>query len=144
MKSLLAYLLVAVFIALAALHFYWALGGNWGFESVLPTTAQGLRILAPTTVDSLVVGTLLFLCGAFYGVLAGTLKVNLPRRLQQVTQWGIPIIFILRAVGDFQYVGFFKQVTGTEFARLDTLFLSPLCLTIGVMGLWPGFLQRKS
>jgi hypothetical protein len=33
-----------------------------------------------------------------------------------------------RAIGEFKYVGFFKRVRGSRFARRDTLLYSPLCL----------------
>ena len=44
-------------------------------------------------------------------------------------------IFLLRAVGDFRYVGFFKKVKNTAFARNDTRYYSPLCLLLGVIAL---------
>jgi hypothetical protein len=37
-----------------------------------------------------------------------------------------------RAVGEFKYVGFFKRVRGSKFARLDTLVYSPLCLLLAI------------
>ena len=41
-------------------------------------------------------------------------------------------MLIVRAIGDFKYVGFFKQRRGTRFALLDTRFYSPLALALGV------------
>jgi hypothetical protein len=38
---------------------------------------------------------------------------------------------LLRAVGEFRYVGLFKRVRGTKFAVLDTFVYSPLCLLLG-------------
>ncbi len=46
----------------------------------------------------------------------------------------IPIVFIIRAIGEFHYVGFFKQIKDTDFGQMDTLLFSPLCLVIGLMG----------
>jgi hypothetical protein len=46
--------------------------------------------------------------------------------------WAIALLFLLRAIGDFRYVGFFKSVSGTAFARWDTILFSPLCLFIAV------------
>ncbi len=48
--------------------------------------------------------------------------------------WIIPIIFILRSVGDFKYVGFFKKVKQTTFGKLDTKIYSPLSAFIGTVG----------
>jgi Protein of unknown function (DUF3995) len=46
----------------------------------------------------------------------------------------ISLLFFLRAIGDFRYVGFFKKVKQTVFARLDSKYYSPLCLFIAVCG----------
>jgi hypothetical protein len=35
-------------------------------------------------------------------------------------------------VGELRYVGFFKRVRNTSFARMDTLLYSPLSLCLGV------------
>jgi hypothetical protein len=39
---------------------------------------------------------------------------------------------LARAIGEFRYVGFFKRVRGSRFARLDTLLYSPLRLLLAV------------
>jgi hypothetical protein len=38
----------------------------------------------------------------------------------------------VRAIGDFNYVGFFKRRRGTRFAHLDTRLYSPLALGLGL------------
>jgi hypothetical protein len=45
----------------------------------------------------------------------------------------VALAFGLRAVGDFRFVGFFKRVRGSVFARRDTWLYSPLCVLIGVL-----------
>lgn len=47
--------------------------------------------------------------------------------------WVIASIFILRTIGDFNYVGFFKKYKTTKFGLNDTKYYSPLCLTIGIL-----------
>jgi hypothetical protein len=37
-------------------------------------------------------------------------------------------------MGEFNYVGFFKKVKDTEFAKWDTKLFSPLCLLISSFG----------
>ncbi|MBN3819698.1 DUF3995 domain-containing protein, partial [Paraburkholderia sp. Se-20369] len=44
----------------------------------------------------------------------------------------LALIFAVRAVGDFRYVGFFKRIRGSRFARLDTLCYSPLCAALSL------------
>jgi hypothetical protein len=46
--------------------------------------------------------------------------------------WSISVLFFLRAIGEFRYVGFFKSVTATTFAHWDTWAFSPLCLFISI------------
>ena len=41
-----------------------------------------------------------------------------------------PAPVLMRAIGDFRYVGFFKRVRGSRFARMDTTLYSPLCLAL--------------
>ena len=44
--------------------------------------------------------------------------------------------FLLRAIGDFRLVGFFKRVRNTRFAAWDTRLFSPLSLGIGIASFW--------
>ena len=66
---------------------------------------------------------------------SGIISYDLPDWIIKYGGWIIPIIFILRAIGEFKYVGFFKRIKQTEFGKLDTKFFSPLCLTIGLIGI---------
>ena len=45
----------------------------------------------------------------------------------------IGLLFLMRAVGDFKYVGFFKSIRETSFAKMDSRFFSPLCLLISTI-----------
>jgi hypothetical protein len=44
----------------------------------------------------------------------------------------LAIVLIIRAIGDFKYVGFFKRIKNTPFARYDTQYYAPLCLYLGL------------
>ena len=134
MKLGLFIVLTILFFGLAAIHFYWGYGGQWGFANSLPTNEQGVRLLNPKTIDSIIIGSGLLLFGIFYLLLGGIIKIKVAIWFKSIVAWLIPLIFMLRAVGDFKYVGFFKKIKATEFAHLDTLFYSPLCLVIGLIG----------
>ena len=58
-------------------------------------------------------------------VVAGEVTALVLTLLGALTSTGVPdgfaVVFLARAVGDFRYVGFFKRVRGTRFARLDTI-----------------------
>lgn len=44
----------------------------------------------------------------------------------------LALIFAVRAIGDFRYVGFFKHIRGSRFARMDTMCYSPLCAALSL------------
>ena len=46
------------------------------------------------------------------------------------------VIFVLRAMGEFRMLGFFKSIKGTDFAFWNTLLYTPLCLALGLGALW--------
>ena len=128
-------LLSIILTALGVLHFSWAMGGEFGFSKSLPTKENGERVLNPNKMDSVLVGIGLTAFGIFYVFHSGLATPNLPGWITRYGGWIIPIIFLLRAMGDFNYVGFFKKVRSTEFGRSDTKYFSPLCLVIGILGI---------
>lgn len=116
------------------IHFYWALGGRWGFDSSLPTNKKGDRLLNPRATDSFIVGIGLLGFTLFYLNTFGVNILSYPNWLASLIGWFIPAIFTLRAIGDFRYVGFFKKIEGTKFSRMDTKLFSPLCIFVGILG----------
>jgi hypothetical protein len=128
-------LLVLVFSLLGILHISWSLGGNWGFENSLPKNEAGERVLNPKKTDSAIVGMGLLFFATFYLIKLETIEMVLPNWAAVSAGWIISIIFILRAIGDFKYVGFFKKVQDTKFGELDSKFYSPLCFGIGILGI---------
>jgi hypothetical protein len=131
---LLPLFLSLIFIGLGGIHFYWAMGGVFGFSASLPTKATGDRVLNPTKFASAIVGIGLTAFSVFYMLESGLIAYPLPEWLMISGGWLIPTIFLLRAIGDFKYVGFFKSVKATHFAKLDSQFFSPLCLLIAAIG----------
>jgi hypothetical protein len=108
----------AILTALGVIHLYWAAGGRFGKSATLPT-ANGKSVLHPTPLITIAVAIGLFAMAALV--------------FERVGLWLIAGIFLLRAVGDFRYIGFFKRVRDSRFARLDTLFYSPLCLVLAAL-----------
>ena len=45
----------------------------------------------------------------------------------------LAFVFAARAIGDFNYVGFFKRVKGSRFAKRDTYLYSPLCVVLAAL-----------
>lgn len=111
---------VAILCVLGVVHIYWAAGGTLGKGAAVPTL-DGKAVLHPTPFTTIVVAIGLFAMAALVAARIG---------------WAIWIaggIFLIRAIGDFRYVGFFKRIRDSRFAKLDTRFYSPLCLILATL-----------
>lgn len=133
MTSLFAILLFLIFLFLSSLHFYWGLGGRWGSEAVIPAGDNNTKVMMPGPLPTFVVAFGLLGFAVFILIKSGLLNINLPWWLEKYGLWIIAGIFILRAIGEFKYVGFFKKIKQTKFAQNDTKYYSPLCLLIGTL-----------
>ena len=127
-------LLFTIFLLLSLLHFSWAMGSIWGFEVTIPKKENGDWAMNPSKKDSFIVGLGLLLFAVFYLVKIQLLFIPIPEWAMSIASWLIPIIFLLRSVGDFKYVGFFKKITSTDFAKKDSKIYSPLCLILALIG----------
>ena len=135
MTTVIAVILFLVFLFLASMHVYWALGGRWGREAVIPAKEDNAKVFTPGPLPTLIVAAGLLLLGLIILVSAGLTPFTLPAWLHQYALWIIAAIFMLRAIGDFKYVGFFKKITKTRFGRNDTRYYSPLCMVICILTL---------
>jgi uncharacterized protein DUF3995 len=63
---------------------------------------------------------------------AGWLGDRVPAIVFRALTLGICLVFVLRAVGNRQNVGFFQRRTNSAFAYWDLRLYSPLCLLIAV------------
>lgn len=119
------------------IHIYWLFGGVWAVKNVIPTKDNQDAALKIPTIATIIVALGLFSIALLYLLKSGIVSFPLPLILIQLatyTYWFIPTIFLLRAIGDFNYVGIFKKVKHTTFAKADTQIFIPLCLTIGMLG----------
>ncbi|MFJ5788455.1 DUF3995 domain-containing protein [Lysinibacillus sp. NPDC093197] len=130
-------LAVTVLFLISMLHVYWACGGSWGSKVVLPIKKGGQEpVFVPRKIGTLLVALLLL----FAAVLLFIQGIYL-QNVQQFTFFTLgcivcAAIFFIRAIGDFKYVGFFKKIKHSQFARNDTWFYSPLCLLLAAMYLF--------
>ncbi|QPC92733.1 DUF3995 domain-containing protein [Mesorhizobium sp. INR15] len=122
----------AILLLAAGFHIYWGFGGRMAAGVALPQRQDGSPVIENAAFGAIAVGlimTLLFLL-----VLARTGVVRLPVPQAWLTAgialWAI--VFTVRALSWSRYVGLFKQVRTTRFARYDTLLYSPLCLVLGL------------
>jgi hypothetical protein len=133
MKIAAAIILSFIFFFLSGLHIYWGLGGRRGLAAAVPRKANGAKRINPSAFDCFVVAFLLLGAGIFVLVRAHLLSINLPSWLLHTGSWVLLVIFTARAIGEFRYVGFFKKVKSSRFARLDTKYYSPLCVLIAAL-----------
>jgi len=119
---------ITIFIFIAIFHFYWAFGGKLGLDIVLPTKDER-RLINPSKYLTFLVG-LFLLCFAFVTYM---LYINNDNKMYIYLGWIISLIFIIRAIGDFNTIGFFKKIKSTKFALYDTRYFSPLSLYLGIV-----------
>lgn len=123
--------LVFAFSGLAVLHLYWAAGGKAGASAVLPAV-DGVPVFKPGAAGTVAVAVIL-LCFALVALSLG-FGLSFPEAFSQYTGilgFAVGGVLILRALGEFRYVGFFKRVKGSKFAVYDSWLFSPFCLLAG-------------
>ena len=138
---ILSVFLFLIFMVLGGFHFYWLLGGTWGLEMAIPSKGKKVSTLSIPKFATLIVGLVLVIFGLIYLNKPELINIQVPNWITNYAYWIIPSIFILRAIGEFNYVGFFKKVKDTEFAKADSKIFSPLCLIIGIIGILIQLLQ---
>jgi hypothetical protein len=127
----LASLVSLVFVALAVWHFRMALVPSSGESSGVPTVG-GKPLFVPTARATVAVGVALVLFACLVAATGGLVHVGIPMHVLSWLCYALALGLFARAVGEFKYVGFFKRVRGSRFARLDTLVYSPMCVALGV------------
>ena len=131
MNTVLAILVSLVFVGLAAWHFQMALSPRAGMSGAVPSES-GKALFVPSARATLAVGVVLLVFALLVAATAGLVQVGLSAQLLSWACYALALGLLARAVGEFKYVGFFKRVRGSRFARLDTLLYSPLCLLLAV------------
>lgn len=121
-----------VLATLAVLHFFWALGGGPGFSAAIPE-ANGKPLFTPHPIATSLVGCALLAGAAIVVGRIGLWGAEVPPWIFRFSVWGLTGAFFLRAVGDFRYVGLFRRVRGTAFARWDARLFTPLCLLLSAL-----------
>ncbi|PWB22040.1 DUF3995 domain-containing protein [Flavobacterium sp. HTF] len=135
MVKVIAVTLFLLFLFLSLIHFYWAFGGKWGTQGVYPTPDNTTQPRNPGIIATLLVAIALFGFGVFYLIKVEILYLKIPSGIYKYGLWILMAVFILRAIGDFKYLGFFKKIKNTKFGQNDTKYFAPLCLIIGILTL---------
>jgi hypothetical protein len=133
-----AILNVILLLIISGIHVYWAFGGKWGAALAIPDLPQrtGAKAFSPGPLATLLVAAGLAAMAGLHLHKIGWLAIPLPHWLNKYGLLAVGGIFFLRVIGDFRYIGFFKRVTDTPFARMDTALYIPLCLVISIAAFW--------
>jgi hypothetical protein len=131
MKNILGILLATIFAILGLFHVYWAFGGRFGSDVSVPTVG-GARLFNPSVSTTMLVAAALFLAMLTILGQIGWFGETIPKWIFRFATFGIAALFLVRAIGDFKILGFFKQTSASGFAFWDTFLFSPLCLFIAI------------
>jgi hypothetical protein len=131
LAAVLAIVVSAIFGGLGVWHFVMALA-PFPRESAAVPFVNGRPVFVPSVTATTAVGVGLLLCGLLVLSAARVVAVGLPSRVLTAPCAALALVLLLRAVGDFRYVGFFKSVRGSRFARMDTWCYSPGCLALSI------------
>jgi hypothetical protein len=128
---------LAIIAFAASFHFYWALGGRVGFSVSLPQRPDGTPVMAhrlawwrpaAAAVGLALVALALLLLGH-----SGHVALPLPPGFVRAVLLAAGAAFLARAVVPNRYVGLFKSLRATRWARYDTRLYSPLILLLGLL-----------
>jgi hypothetical protein len=136
MADVAAWLVGGVLFLVSGIHWYWMAGGKMGGSAAIP--ARGSELLfRPTRIATGIVAAAMALAGWFVLELGEVVEQLLfAGWFYTYGGWALAGIFLIRSIGEFRWVGFFKRERGTLFAKWDTVLYSPLCLCIGVLLIW--------
>jgi hypothetical protein len=131
LTPLLAIVVSTILAGLGLWHFAMALTPSPRESATVPYV-DGRPLFVPSAAATAAVGVGLVLCALLVVSTAGFVFVGLSPRVLSPLCAGLALVFLLRAVGDFRYVGFFKSVRGSRFATMDTWCYSPACLALSI------------
>jgi hypothetical protein len=140
LTTILAFLLIAVFLTLSLWHVYWLLGGLVGRDAAIPEV-DGKPVFQPSVVATFIVAVALALCALLIAATAGLVSLPLSQTVLAWLTRALAGVLLLRAIGDFRLVGFFKRIRDTRFARFDTAVYSPLSLLLAIGSSIVGFMS---
>jgi uncharacterized membrane-anchored protein len=128
---------LAIIAFAAGFHLHWAFGGSLGYSVSLPQRADGVPVMAHRLPwwrpAAAAVALALILLALLLIAHAGLLPLPVPPRLARLALLVAGGAFVARALVPNRYVGFFKSLRTTRWARFDTRLYSPLFLILGLI-----------
>ena len=123
---IITYFAVCILFLVSFLHVYWAFGGKWATNSVIPTKS-GEKAFTPGLGVTLFIALLLSMAAMILLQQTNIVHFAFPNIIVQMGSWVSMVVFFIRVIGEFRYFGIFKREKDTHFARMDTVLFIPLC-----------------
>ena len=111
MNSALAVAVTFAFVALALWHFHMARSLAKGESGAMPSVS-GKPVFVPSAKATVAVGIVLLGFAMLVSATTGLWLPSLPRPVLVWLSYALSLGLLLRAIGEFKYVGFFKRVRG--------------------------------
>jgi len=121
---------------ISLLHFYWAADGKWGIQAALPE-AYKTPFFDPenkliTNIAAIIIGIGLACFAVIVINNVYPLEMALLDKYGKIMTLIVGVIFLARAVGDFNLFGLFRKKRQTLFNEMDRKMFVPLCLFLGI------------
>lgn len=135
-KSILVIVNSMIFFLLGGLHFYWVFGGKRFLESAVPAPfVDRFKNLSTKKIYNFVtalVGIGLWAFGVMTFLNFPTLAEFEYATTLKLAMRVVAVLFLVRTIGEFKYVGLFKSEKEGKFANADSKIYVPLCFYLGV------------
>lgn len=126
-------ILIIISLIVAGFHILWGIESR-GTRKVIPEDDDFRPIFSPTPFACFLMAFAFIILALFS--LAKYVNFPLPHLVDAYGTYAVAIVFFLRAIGDFNYMGIFKKKYKSEFAHHDTYFFTPLCIIVGILCLF--------
>jgi Protein of unknown function (DUF3995) len=131
MCNTLTLIVCLAFLILGLWHFYMAIAPARRGSAALPSL-NGKALFVPSVPATMGVGVVLLLFAVLVAATGGYISLAVPKFVLIGSSYLLALALVARAIGEFKYVGFFKRIRGSRFARMDTFLYSPLCLLLAI------------
>ncbi len=131
---ILAQILFVTLTLIAALHFYWALGGLWPAASAqeLANTVIGTpdHPYMPGTALTVLVSGMIFAAALLPIIHVTGLPFELPKLIAKLGLAVLVLVFLARGIGTYLMPSLLENAT-EPFRTLNYRYYSPLCIALG-------------
>ena len=128
----LAIVCAAILLFGAVFHLYWGCGGRVGSSVALPQRGDGTAAFRSNRSGAILVAIFLAGCLGLVVALSESIQLPVPQRWLRIAVVALSVLFLARALSWYKYVGLFKSIRTTRFAKYDTWLYSPLCLLLAL------------